>query len=41
MEQLAQAPRPTGGYPLDHVVEADRLGDITAIATLSLRSQRF
>jgi hypothetical protein len=41
MEQLAQVPRPAGGFPLDHAFEADRLGDITAIATLSLRSQRL
>ncbi|HEY3944552.1 MAG TPA: hypothetical protein VGL78_04940 [Solirubrobacteraceae bacterium] len=41
LQRLVDKPRPPGGPPLEHVVEAYYLGDITAIAALSLRSAEF
>jgi hypothetical protein len=31
-------PRPVDGYPLEWFVEASQLGDVTALAMISLRS---
>lgn len=38
VQRLMDTRRPAGGYPLEHIVEAYYLGDISAIAALSLRS---
>ena len=40
VRRLAETPRPAGGYPLEWLVEASHLGDLTAIASLALRSER-
>jgi hypothetical protein len=33
-------PRPAGGYPIEWHVEAAHVGDLTAIATLALRTKQ-
>ena len=37
-QELLDMPRPVGGYPLEWYLEAAQVGDLTAIATLALRS---
>ncbi|MBV9167641.1 MAG: hypothetical protein JO342_16000 [Solirubrobacterales bacterium] len=37
-QRLLEMPRPVEGYPLERYIEAQHLGDVTAIATLSLRT---
>ena len=37
-QDLADTPRPVQGYPLEWLVEAKHVGDMTAIAILALRS---
>lgn len=39
LQRLVEMPRPAEGYPLEWYIEAHYLGDVTAIATLSLRSE--
>ena len=38
VQRLTEMPRPAGGYPQEWLVEASYMGDLTAIATLALRS---
>ena len=38
LQALLEMPRPADGYPAESFVEAWYLGDIAALATLSLRS---
>lgn len=37
VQRLAEMPRPEVGYPLEWLVEAFHVGDLSAIATLTLR----
>ena len=39
VQRLSEAPRPDGGYPLTHSVEAYFLGDMTALAAATIRSE--
>ncbi len=39
LQRLLEMPRPAEGYPLEWYVEAQYLGDVTAIAILSLRTE--
>jgi hypothetical protein len=41
LQRLLDTPRPVGGYPLEWFVEAFYLGDLTAIAALSIRSSKL
>jgi hypothetical protein len=38
VQKLLETPRPVGGYSLEWYLEASQVGDLTAIATLALRS---
>ena len=38
LQRLLEMPRPVEGYPLERYIEAQHLGDVTVIATLSLRT---
>jgi hypothetical protein len=38
VQRLIEAPRPAGGYPLEWHVQVAHIGDVTALATLALRS---
>jgi hypothetical protein len=38
LQRLLDMPRPVDGYPLEWFVEASQLGDVTALAMISLRS---
>jgi hypothetical protein len=40
VHRLLDMPRPVGGYPLEWLVEASHVGDLTAIATVTLLSER-
>jgi hypothetical protein len=38
VQELLDMPRPVGGYPMEWYLEASQVGDLTAIATVALRS---
>jgi hypothetical protein len=41
VQSLSEMPRPVNGYPLEWVVEAFYIGDITAITTLAISSGNY
>lgn len=37
-QALVDTPRPVDGYPLEWLIEASHVGDLTAVATAALRA---